>query len=250
MKSFIGLLKKEHAHYASLNFVMVGFAVFAISIVPVVLHNYYSQSTIQGNRFIFTLVASSIVSFLCIFSFFSSLKADIRKKELWLHNTQSIITLIMAKAVYQLVSVLVINAVCFTGFFFVGDQIDGTLGQLCLFYIYCISIILVLYPTMLILTLFFYAISLELKRYIGKLSVVVSFFLAVVFFSMADEIPSGFFRFGKVPTDWLFVNFPKFNGGIMVTQMDMYVGSEIASFLFLGALFVISCKWIERVITR
>lgn len=250
MKSFIGLIKKEHAYNASLNFVMLGFVIFVVSIIPIILHNYYSQTTIHGNRFIFIIITTGIVSMISIFSFFTSLNVNIRKKELWLHNTRSIITLILAKAVYQFISVLILCAVCFIGFFFVGEKIEGTFGQISMFYSYCLIIMLFLYPTLLVLTLFFYALSLELKRYIGKLSYILTFGLAIGFFSMNDNFSNELFQYGKVSTDWLLPYFPKFNEEIMFTTGDMYIGSEVASFLFIGSIFVIACFWIERVITR
>lgn len=250
MKAFIGLLKMEQRSFMNVGLVFLVLSILGISIAPIIIHEYKGYLTVQGYRFTFMIFVTCIVFINSIVLFFSSLKKDINKKELWLHNSQSIVLLVLVKALYQGVQLIIICGVTFIGFFFVGEKLAGTAGQLLFFYSYCMCIIAVLYISIVVFALCFYATLLQCKRYMGKLGIIAAIAIAVVFLNFVEKLPSDFLAYGTISAQGLASNFPKFNNEVTIVMMDMHIASELFNIVFFILLFVLACKWIERVITR
>ena len=107
-----------------------------------------------------------------------------------------------------------------------------------------------MYIAIIVFALCFYAANLQFKRYIGKLSIIGAIALAIAFLRILEKVPTDFLAYGKISTQALASEFPKFNDITTFGRMDIYVASELFNIVFLALLFVLACKWIERVITR
>ncbi|RKJ59896.1 hypothetical protein D7X33_28740, partial [Butyricicoccus sp. 1XD8-22] len=111
MRKFVGLIGQEHRHYGLFNYVMAGLVGLVVFLGPVVIaqvfpnENYYDVNNI---RFGMTIIAAVFIGILSIAMFTSSLNRDIKTKELWLHNNQTIYALIGAKIVYHGISLIVL----------------------------------------------------------------------------------------------------------------------------------------------
>lgn len=250
MKSFIGLLKKERIAYLSAGLGWLGVVLLLIWLGPIAISEYYQNATIHNTRFILIVIGYVLLVMVALFQFMASLRVDIAKKELWLHSQHSIVTLVFAKVLYQAMQMFVLCSVTFIGFLFVGDELVATALEMLVFYGYTTYIILAAYVLFVILVLCFYTISIQLKRFIGKLSNVVTFVLAILFVKVSEKIPSNPLPFGKISTQSLNNYLPKFNEYTTIITLDIYLVQELAYILLYIVLFVVACKWIERVITR
>lgn len=250
MNSFIGLLKKEHIAYFSAGIILFGVVLLIVSLGPFAIYEYYENSTIHNNRFILIISCYALIGVHSLYHFMASLRGDIQKKELWLHSQHSIVTLIFAKALYQALQLFVLCSITFIGFFFVGDELTATSLEMLGFFGYTMFITFAVYALFIILLLCFYTVGIQLQRFIGKLSGVVTFVLAVLFLKVSEKIPSNPLPFGKISTHSLNSYLPEFKDYITIVFMDVYVIQELAYILLYIVLFVVACKWIERVITR
>ncbi|KGR91577.1 hypothetical protein CD30_04515 [Ureibacillus massiliensis 4400831 = CIP 108448 = CCUG 49529] len=256
MRKFVGLIGQEHRHYGLFNYVMAGLVGLVVFLGPVVIaqvfpnENYYDVNNI---RFGMTIIAAVFIGILSIAMFTSSLNRDIKTKELWLHNNQTIYALIGAKIVYHGISLIVLNIIAFIGFFFVGDLIVGTIMQYLIFGIACLIIVTMTYLFFIVVVLFLTGLKTQLARYIGKLSYVVMFITVILLLELLNRLPNfTFLQIGKVQLSSLNAYLPTFADTKMDISLfhDFYLVEEIVASLVFILIYILSCKWIERVITR
>ncbi|BDH62822.1 hypothetical protein MTP04_29520 [Lysinibacillus sp. PLM2] len=256
MNKFLGLVIQEHRHYGLFNYVMAGLVGLVVFLGPVVILQIFpSEHTYNVNniRFVMTIVAAFFIGILSIFVFTSSLNRDIKSKELWLHNSQSIYTLIGAKVVYHAISLIVLNVIAFIGFFFVGDLIVGTILQYLILGIACLIIVMLTYLFFIVVVLFLTGLKTQLARYIGKLSYVVMFITVILLLELLNRLPNfTFLQIGKVQLSNLNDYLPIFTVSEIGLSLfhDFYLVEEIVASLVFILIYILSCKWIERVITR
>ena len=192
MKAFIGLLQKERIRYLSVGIIGLLFALLAVWLGPILLHRYNSIYNIYNSRFFIIVAVVALTGLFSLFYFIGSVKRDVKQKELWLHNRQSIYTLIFAKFLYQGIQMIVICAVTFLGFFFVGDEIVGTFSQKIFFYGVCVYYVVCAYVVFGLIFFIIFTIDLQLKQFIKKGSVILSFFAIFVIIKLLDSLPDPF----------------------------------------------------------
>ncbi len=189
MKKFFGLLVHEHRHYALFNYVMAGLVGIVVFLGPVLIVQFFPNVNyydIPEIRLTMSMLAASLVWILSIAVFIGSLNRDIKTKELWLHNSQSIYALIGAKVVYHGISLIALSFIAFIGLFFVGDLIVGTMMQYLIFGFACLFIVMMIYIFFIVFVLFLYALNTQFARYIGKLSYVVMFVAAILLIELIE----------------------------------------------------------------
>lgn len=251
MKAFNGLLKKERFDYLGTGFGLLGIVLILIWLAPIAIHRYFDSTSIHHNRYVLVVVCFILIIMVgLLYQFMGSLNRDISRRELWLHNQQSIVKLVFAKAVYQGIQTILLCSVSFIGFFFVGEEVVGSMKQMLVFYMFSMYIVLAAYVSFSLMLLCFFALNIQLNRYIGKLSGFITFIGGVAFITLSGDTPSHFLPYWKISTEPIIANLPQFNNETILIAQELYLVEGFAYLLFFIFLFVLACKWIERVITR
>lgn len=247
MKAFIGLLEKERIRYLSVGIIGLVFSLFAVWLGPILLHRYNSHFIVYNSRFFIVVAVVVLTALFSLFYFITSVKRDVKQKELWLHNRQSISTLIFAKFLYQGIQMIVICAVAFIGFFFVGEEIVGTFSQKIFFYGTCIYYVISAYLVFGLIALFFEIVRLQLRRLIKKGSTIITIIIIIV---IIDILPDDFLPYWKISDESLRQIFPQFKNGTTAMFFDIYLAEELFTFVMYIVFYIVTCKWLERVLTR
>lgn len=256
MKKFFGLLVQEYRHYALLNYGLAALIGIFVFIGPIVIVQVFPNTpyyNVPDVRLSLIMVSVVSIVLLSIGMFSSSLNRDMKTKELWLHNSQSIYTLIGAKLIYHGLAMIALCFIPYIGLFFVGDLIEGTLLQYLMFGIAGLFLVSMMYIFLIVICLFFIALNTQLAQYIGKFSYVVmlvSFLFMIEIFNRLPSLP--FLQIGKVPLSHLNEYLPTFaeNRISISLYFDFYIVEEIVMTGIIILIYMMSCKWLERVITR
>ena len=254
MKKFVGLLKREDMLNSTHLYVVLALIILAISLVPIGIERYNPMHETEQNRFIIVLACAVMVGANAVFMTIASINRDIKIKELWLHNTQSIYKLVGVKVIYQLIALLLIGLINFCGLFFVGDIVEGTFSQfivLAAMYLYILAATFIL---IVIFVIFYNSLLKQLVAWFGKLGNVIGFIGLFVFLSFSGNetasIPA--LKIGYVSFSNLEERLPTFNDANITLNMmfDFYILEELILLVIFTLLYIVACKWLERVITR
>ena len=255
MKKFLGLLQQEHRQYAVFNYVLAGLIGIVIFLGPIVLVQVLKEGQFKAEylRFPITIIVAMFTVVLFIGLFISSLRNDIRRKELWLHNPQSIYALISVKALYHGICLILLNVITFCGLFFVGDIIVGTLTEYLVMAFACLYIGIIVYFFLIVVALFLFAINKQTARYIGKFSYIVMFLTIILLLELLNRFANiTFLNIGHVSISSLNAYLPTFKKSDLEVSLfiDFYVVEEIVVSVVFIFIYMLLCKWIERMITR
>ncbi len=183
MRKFVSLVKKEWHEYKLWAFLMLFAGVFFIGILPTFADRLPNWRLAQDDvRLAVLFMGMGGLCFIANIQFIVSLRKDIKIKEIWLHNSRNILTLIGAKSCFSICWGTVISIIYGVASYFLGDALYGELYQLIFFHL---MIVVLSFYTIILFTvtaLVFYTIYLQLKRYIGMASIVVTgllFFLSI-----------------------------------------------------------------------
>jgi len=256
MKKFVSLVKKEWHGYKLWAFLMLFAGVFFIGILPTFADRLpYSLLSTDELRLGFLFLGVVGLGFTATIQFIVSLRRDIKSKEIWLHNSSNILTLIGAKICFSICWGTVISFSYGIASYFLGDALYGELYQLIFFHLMIVVLSFYTIALFTVTALVFYTIYLQLKRYIGMASVVVTgllFFLSIIGFEKVTSsvIYEKFLYLVEIPLAPLEKFFPViFREGALLLD-PFYIFEEIFITMFLVACFIAASKWIERVITR
>ncbi|MCT1539011.1 MULTISPECIES: hypothetical protein [Lysinibacillus] len=258
MKSFIGLLKKEWVLYRSWFLVGIFMGLMLSWIVPYILHQYVDLFAHEHQlAFAFTMLVLFLGGFYSILQFLASMRLDIKAKESWLHSTSSITKLIGAKLVCSLVG-YVLFTILFTSIaiFNIKDELIASAGQILLVLVIIVIILTILQLMLFIVPLFFLAFYLQLKRIIGRFSIVLTmivFYVTTAGWARVTEsqLYRAIFLHGEVSLQNIEHYLPKAKEMTMEWMLgSIYVVEEIAITLLLLLLFLAASKWLERVVLR
>ena len=256
MGKFISLVKKEWHEYRLWALLMLFVGVFFIGILPMFADRLPNWRLAQDDvRLAILFVAVGGLCFTASIQFIISLRKDIRVKEIWLHNSKSILTLIGSKFCFTICWGTVISIVYGVASYFLGDALYGEVYQLIFFHL---MVVVLSFYTIILFTvtaLVFYMIYLQLKRYIGIASIVVTGILFFFSIYVMDKLTTSILYekllyVGAISLDPLEKFFPvAFNDHVLIVG-HLYIFEEIFITIFLVACFIAASKWIERVITR
>ncbi|HWL23241.1 MAG TPA: hypothetical protein VNR38_05760 [Ureibacillus sp.] len=256
MKKFTGLLVQEHRHFGLSNYLIAGLTAIFVFLGPELIYKVFQdqmQSDVSGIRFMMTILAAALVGLNSIVMFSSSLNRDIKTKELWLHNSQSMYTLIGAKIVYHGLSLITLCFIAFLGLFFVGGLIVGTLWQYLIFGIACLIITILFYIFFIAVVLFLIALNTQISRYLGKLSYILVVVIGVFLLELLERFPTiSFLKIGRVPLSNFNAYLPTFADRQLGINLyfDFYFVEVVVIGAIVIAIYLLMCKWMERVITR
>ncbi|MER1956881.1 MAG: hypothetical protein ABS942_05860 [Solibacillus sp.] len=253
MKQFIGLLKMEHRHLGVTYLVLAALSLIALYIAPLGIVYYYPHLVVEHVRFT-SLIPLAILNYLAgIVLFRSSLKRDIKVKDIWLHSASTMYMLVGVKMVYQLIGLIIVEACVFSGFFFIGDLVEGTILEFIVFALFSTVLTIFFYVFLIVFVYFFIVLNLQGKRYIGKFSIILMLGALLVYFKILEWLPTETpLQVGKVDFSWLENYMPNFGNDVDVTVVfsSLYIVEELFMWAVLIAIFMGTSKWLERVLMR
>ncbi|QUG42443.1 hypothetical protein KD050_03895 [Psychrobacillus sp. INOP01] len=253
-----GLLLKEWALYKSWLFVSTLMGIGAVLILPLILERYLLTSvSIYEMRIILLFFMLGISMINCVTQFRTSLHADYLKKDMWLHNSHKMYTLIGVKFLFSIVIYLVGNVIITTaGIYFLSEILVGSLLQL--FVLQLLFLIFLLFAGVLVNIgwLFVWTLYLEGKYWIGKFSLIttvaISFLLVSLLSKLLSFLPLEKVLYqGEISLNFIEEHLPTFTTSDFNLDLgSVYIIEELLSWIIFVLLFWGICKWLERVVTR
>lgn len=250
MKSLISLIKKEWHTYKFWWAILILLGFIFIGILPPFLENV--QNTTSTKIRLYTIFISFFfLFFMPIIQLLSSIQRDIKQRDIWLHNPNSIFTLIGAKWLFTLFALILTSFTFFSGFYLLGNSINGSWWQIALLIALLTWVEIAFYITFSSFSLIFFSIYLQVKRYIGHFSIIIIFALSILFIWLLNKIPENFLSYGKLSTNWIQNNLPHIESSTFIdVGTEIYLVDILFSALLFVTCYIIACKWIEKVITR
>ncbi|WP_431027931.1 hypothetical protein [Lysinibacillus sp. LZ02] len=256
MKKFVSLVKKEWHDYKLWLILLIFAGAFFIGVLPTFADRLPNLVLSPSDvRLTAIFMGGTVLYFVATIQFILSIRRDIKMKEIWLHSTRRITTLIGAKFCFSVIWVTALSFIYGLASYFVGDALQGEIQQLIFFHMMYVLLAFLFVILFTVTALVFYAIYLQLKRYIGLASIVVtgiSFFLYIyIFVKWTESVNYGEIMYvGEVSLAPLEKFFPSMYRGETFVVGHVYVMEELFSIVLLVGCFIVASKWIERVITR
>lgn len=254
MKQFLGLLKFEHRQWSTFYGAICAVILLAIFALPHGVVYYYPHLEVKGVRFSVIMMSAVLILITTFVLFASSINRSKDNKDIWLHSSASIYMLVGAKVLYAWLGLIVMEACAFIGFFFVSDLIQGSFFDFVVFAFYCAALMLAIYAAFMAFSLVFYVFNLQMARYVKKFSFIIMFAAVVLFFKVLGSIPNiTMFQYGKVDLRGLNNYLPTLEDTgypITVFFSDFYIVEELIMWAILVGVYMVACKWLERVLTR
>lgn len=255
MRKFLSLLKREWHLYKIWPFIALLVGVVFIGILPIFEYRFNNSFSEEDLRFQVMIIGVFFLGAVMPFQFIFSIRRDIRTKELWLHNSSSILVLIGVKLVYTLIWVMLMSFLYTIPFYFLEEIVTGTVISIFWMQLLIISILFVLCILTCGIALLFYALYLQLKRYISYGSLLVTGVLFGSFLFGVDKVTTSdlykqVLYHGEISLSVIERNMPEFKNGTFLLLGDMYIFEELVVWLLMVLCFIAASKWIERVVTR
>lgn len=252
MSKFLGLIKREYILNSAISYTILALVTITVFFIPIGLEQYRPSYNAEQTRFLLVNACAVLIGINALFMTIASINKDIKIKEIWLHHTKSIYELVGAKVMYQLLVMLVIGFVNFIGYFFVGNIIQGTFSQyivLAFCYFYVLTSVFLIFVVVFIVCNSFIK---HLVALIGKVGNIIGFIVLMILLSRGDLLPTlTFLQIGQIPMPEISNYLPRFNDDIIrFTMYEVYIVEELVFLVVLVFLYIIGCKWLERVITR
>lgn len=256
MRKFVSLVKKEWHDYKIWAFLMVFVGIFFIGIIPPFANRVPGMNLSTDElRLVFLFLVVGGLGFTATIQFIVSLRRDIKNKEIWLHNSSNILTLIGAKFCFSICWATGMSGIYGIVSYFLGDALYGKLYQLIFFHLMTVLLFFLIIILYIVTTLVLYVIHLQLKRYIGMASIVVTgvlFFLSIRVMekTTSSVIYEKLLYVGEISLAVLEKFFPVILREDALQVGHLYILEQIFIMMLLVACFIAASKWIERVITR
>ncbi|WP_369436032.1 hypothetical protein [Lysinibacillus fusiformis] len=259
LKKFSGLMKKEWVLYRGrLFFTIVGGLALSL-VVPYLLLRFGDGFTTAHQQlfFLFTILVLMLGNFYAVLQFFSSMRFDLKAKEMWLHSTSSIAQLVGVKIIFTLIGYAIFNLL-FTSLalYFVRENYVATFGEVLLLLFLIVGMIVMFQFVLFVILLLFLAFTLQMKHFIGRFSFVIAipaFFLSMdVWFRFTESVfYDKILRFGEIRISRLEHYLPKAEVPTMQIELgSLYFVEEFFFIIVIAVLFIVSTKWLEKVVLR
>ncbi len=256
MKSFVGLLKKEWVLYRARLLVGVFIGIVLSLVVPYFLR-HFADGFEQDSQLSYTVLVLIIGGFYSVLQFLSSIRADLKVKEIWLHSTSAMTTLIGAKMVSSIIGYTLFNLL-FTSIavYSIKDEYIANFGQIIFLVILIIGIIAILQLVLYIMLVLFLAFYLQMKHFIGGFSIVLT--MAAFFLTTnqwlrftTSQLYQDIFRQIGIPLSKMEPYLPKFISPTMELKLgSIYVVEQVGFMLLMTLLYIVAAKWLEKVVLR
>lgn len=256
LKKFVGLFKKEWVLYRTWLFVGVFIGIMLSMVFPYLVRRFSVAFTMENQlSFAFSILVLVVGGFFSVLQFLSSMRHDLKNKEIWLHSTSSIAQLVGVKIVFSLIGYAIFNFIFMSiAIYKLKDEIVGNFAQVLLLLLFFVAITVILQLMMFVILLLFLTFNLQMKHLIGRFSIVIT--MIAFFYSMnlwfkftESNFYDNIFHHIGISLTGLGQLFPK----LLKTELNLgtlYVVEEVAITIFVAILFIIATKWLEKVVLR
>lgn len=257
MKSFFALMQKEWTVYRVQIFVMFVLSLLLMFVVPYLIDKNM-EMTIPPEQVVFSLMLLGLVlaTMGVVMQLMMSLKADVRRKEMWLHSPQSIYQLVGAKMLFNwCVSAVFTLTVLLIGLSLVSTYFGWSMAQVVVASIAMSVIVLGWQIFLLVFIQIFYSLYLQMQCYIGRFAIAVTVpLVALMLFIMAkfeeSALFQALFQHGYVSLEPLERYLQPTDDSMFILIGSMYIVQELFYICLLIACFLVSAKWLEKVVSR
>ena len=174
LKKFLGTIQKERFLQWKNGMVEIAAVLILVYIFPLFLDKLEFVIPESTNRLTMVVVAFFVVIMSAIIRFYSSLRKDMKIKDLWLNSQLSVSSLVFAKYIYHLLQMFLTGIIVGTGLLFVGDRVIQATGiEWFVLTVSILFILFVIYSYSVLVVLFFYTLFRWLYGYIAKYSIIV-----------------------------------------------------------------------------
>ncbi|MGM9949424.1 MAG: hypothetical protein ACI33P_04830 [Lysinibacillus sp.] len=257
MRKFWSLVKKEWHMYKAWPIIFLIVGTVSIGLLPMfegrfINVNIQKEELRIGLLFLGLLLIGGVIPWQFLFS----IRRGVKQKALWLHNSSPITVLIGAKLFYTVVWTTLASAFYTSFYHWTTGIIEGSTGEILWLQGLVVSIILLLGILTSVVALLFYAVYIQLKRYIRYGSVIVTGMLFGLFLFAIEKITDSplydkLLLHGEIPLTFLEKNMPVVTSeALLVNFYSLYIVEELAMWSLLVICFIAASKWIERVVTR
>ncbi|MEO4054713.1 hypothetical protein [Solibacillus sp. CAU 1738] len=258
MGSFEGLLRKEWVQYRSWLLLLLIAGPLILIGLPYVCTEMLEINVEKGElSFILMFFVLAMGGWVTLMQLISSLRADIRRKEIWLHSTVSMNTLVGVKMLYTIITYLVFTLIISAvGLYLSQEILKGTFLQYANTCVLMILIAVLFYCAFIVIAHLCFVFNLQLKRYVGKFSIFITAIAIIAGIILLVKLVENplyilLLKNSELSLEFLATNLLTINSpGSGMTFGSIYIVEEIFSWSSLILMFIVSNKWLEKVVTR
>ncbi|WP_042473230.1 hypothetical protein [Bacillus ndiopicus] len=257
MKSFLALFQKEWVVVRGNVFVLLVVGPLLVLGVPYIIDkNVETSMGLNELIIMFLFFAISLGVMATPTQYITSIRMDVNRKEVWLHSPQSIYCLLGAKALFSICMFIIFTFVVFcSGFIMVSAQLEWPIFKA---FIASIAMTISLTGLQLLILAYmhvFYIFYLQLKCYIGKLAVVITVPFAIFVGYILTKIEdSAWFRaivqHGYISLEPIENYLQPSNHDVFFYVGSIYLVQLVFYALCITVLFIVSSKWLEKVVSQ
>lgn len=258
LQQFKGLFMKEWLLYRSWISGIIISSGITIFLVPFVLTKFYTiENLFYNSAFIIIAFWFALITITAIAQLVTSFSDDRKHLDVWLHNPASLYTLIGAKFCFTFIFyLLTILFITFIGCFIMMAAYDLSYFDLIGLQVFIIIPSIILSPSLLISSFFFYVLYSFLHKYIGKFSIIAIPICIIGFLFLLEYVSNTYLYeklllVGPISTEWAARLLPPIDMGKMYFDFTpIYIVEEVVSWGILITFFLLSVKWFEKVVSR
>ena len=192
-----------------------------------------------------------------IFQFFTSIRNDLKTKEVWLHSSSSIAFLVGVKISFTLGCSIIYSLVFSSLGLYTSQQFnDATFMQIVFMQLLLIGIFVFVQLLTLVLLVLLLAFNIYLKRFLGRFAFIIS--MGVFFFSLKlwdlffnSQYYQQIFHHGEISFKGLSSYLPPSNGSTFTVNLHSgYMVEDLASLIGFVLLYIVATKWLEKAVLR
>ena len=259
MRRFWGLFIREWQPYykwlLSTCIICIGVTVG----IPVLIKKYIDASINQDSTIFIMAIIVCILSFLIVcFQFFTNLKHELQRVDIWLHTPAPFYELIGAKGFFSLLTSIILTLIMSIEAVIVAStesdfsllaQLEFIIGMI----FFSISFLFSLLP----LTLLMFSCYVKMKKWIGKLSI---FTVLIILFGIvyglvkitSSALYSKLFLTGKKSGGYIdnFIDpiVQVYDATLLVD--DLYWREDLLNIFISVLMIIVSVKWCKKVVTE
>lgn len=257
MKRVLGLFKRElRLHYRwllALNVLTIGVTIG----IPFLVKRYI-DSTIHVSNVVFIMAAIvSILSFMIVcLQFFTNLRSELNRVDIWLHTQAPFYELILAKVLFSVLTSIILTFLMSVEMLVAAStEVSITFFQQVKFLLVMLFLSISMIFSFLPITLLLFTCYVKLKKWIGRFSYVAIVILFLGFSFLFDKMISSslykeFFLDGIKINQWINTTVEPIGKVFDVSFIsgEFYLREDLLSIALTVILIIFSINWCERVV--
>lgn len=257
MKRVLGLFKRElQLHYRWL--LALSALTIGVTIGIPFLVKRYIDSTIHVSNVVFIMAAIvSILSFMIVcLQFFTNLRSELNRVDIWLHTQAPFYELILAKVFFSVITSIILTFLMSVEMLVAAStEVSITFFQQIKFLLVMIFLSISLIFSFLPITLLLFTCYVKLKKWIGRFSymaIVILFFGIIFLFDkiISSSLYRDFFLDGIKTNKWIDTAIEPIGKVFDVSFLsgDYYLREDLLSIVLTVILIIFGVKWCEKVV--